>query len=412
MQVFAFQGFRYTAKTGDPGRMAAPPFDQVDDRLRDDLHSRSPFHFSWFTRSVARGVDGEHEAAGAVHSKWIEEGAVARDSDPALYPYVIEVPGEEPRLALCCCLDVGSPEQSPLKPHEQTVEKPLANRLALLRETRVDPEPVMLLADDSGSLDTLLAEDLSAAAPLVAHTDGGGVRHVLYSISEARRIEVYKQALAGRAATIADGHHRCRTAQIYARETGARPGNPAATKMAVLISLESRGLRIDPIHRELAQPLSTMGMQAGVCARTPLEVGNGNAIAAAVAAAEGPTIGVWTRGGSPELWRLDPEMAPDDTPLRARDLPAVLLHYMLLRAVGVPLVASVDGTITYRSDPEDLFSALDRGDAGTGVWLPPMDPAVFARAVSAGDLLPPKSTRFLPKLASGLVWLGHDSALL
>ena len=43
MQVFAFQGFRYTAKTGDPGRMAAPPFDQIDDRLRDDLHSRSPF---------------------------------------------------------------------------------------------------------------------------------------------------------------------------------------------------------------------------------------------------------------------------------------------------------------------------------------------------------------------------------
>ena len=75
------------------------------------------------------------------------------------------------------------------------------------------------------------------------------------------------------------------------------------------------------------------------------------------------------------------------------------------------LGASVDGTVTYRSDPEDLFSEVDRGDFGTGVWLPPMEPAAFAEAVSTGDLLPPKSTRFLPKLASGLVWLGHDDNL-
>jgi uncharacterized protein (DUF1015 family) len=33
----------------------------------------------------------------------------------------------------------------------------------------------------------------------------------------------------------------------------------------------------------------------------------------------------------------------------------------------------------------------------------------FARAMQGGSLLPPKSTRFLPKVASGLVWVGHDT---
>jgi uncharacterized protein (DUF1015 family) len=41
-----------------------------------------------------------------------------------------------------------------------------------------------------------------------------------------------------------------------------------------------------------------------------------------------------------------------------------------------------------------------------------MAAADFADAVSQGDLLPPKSTRFLPKLISGLVWVGHDARLL
>ncbi|MDX1384792.1 MAG: DUF1015 domain-containing protein [Thermoanaerobaculia bacterium] len=412
MQIFAFQGFRYSSRVGRPGDMAAPPFDQIDDRLRDELHARSPYHFSRFTRSLPRGLDDEHEAAAVTHAQWIEDGAVVRDRFPSLYPYVIEAPGEDPRPALCCCLDVGSPEQSALRPHERTVEKPLENRLALLRETRIDPEPVMLLADDDGALESLLAQDLEGAESLVSHTDGGGAVHRLYSIAAPERIETYKEVLAGRSATIADGHHRVRTAQLYAREIGARAGMAAATKMAVLISVRSRGLRIDPIHRQLAEPLQNLGLQRGVVSRQPLSVANGRELAAKVAGAEPPSLAVWVHGGDPELWRLDPEQAPADTPTRGRALTVVLLHHMLLPAVGVELDASVDGTIAYRSDPETLFSAVDRGEAGTGIWLPPMDAQEFATAVSGGDLLPPKSTRFLPKLVSGLVWTGHDSELL
>jgi uncharacterized protein (DUF1015 family) len=40
-----------------------------------------------------------------------------------------------------------------------------------------------------------------------------------------------------------------------------------------------------------------------------------------------------------------------------------------------------------------------------------MSPAQFAAAIANGDLLPPKSTRFLPKVYSGLVWAAHDSQL-
>jgi uncharacterized protein (DUF1015 family) len=55
---------------------------------------------------------------------------------------------------------------------------------------------------------------------------------------------------------------------------------------------------------------------------------------------------------------------------------------------------------------------LGAGEAGTGLWLPPMEPSAFAAAIAHGDMLPPKSTRFLPKVMSGLVWGDHGTKLL
>ena len=411
MQIYGFQGFHYTAKAGDPGRLAAPPFDQIDDRMRDELHARSPYHYARFTRPVPRGADNEYEAAAFLHAKWLEEGIVARDDEPALYPYVIDAPGEARRLGLCAAIDVGTPERSVLRPHEQTVEKPLEDRMALLRETRIDPEPVMLIADDEGALERLLAEDTASGHAFTSHVDAGGRRHGVYRVTDPTRIERYKEAVAGRAATIADGHHRCRTAQLYARETGARQGTAAATKLAVLWSLESRSLRIDPIHRALRRPFDAARAAELTLQRQPVSARGGRAIADAVAAAQTPTIGVWNRGGEPELWRLDPAKAPPGTPGRPNAMPVVLLHWMVLPAAGFRAQSGVDGTINYVDDPDALFDRVDRGEVEAGFWLPPMAPSEFAAAVGQGDLLPPKSTRFLPKLISGLVWVGHDARL-
>jgi len=412
MQVFAFQGFRFGPNAGDAGRLAAPPFDQIDEGLRDELHAISPYQFSWFTRSVAKGGDDPYEAAAFTHAKWIEEGAVRRDREPALYPYVIDSELEGRRLALCCCIDVGAPERSVLRPHEQTVEKPLADRLALLRRTRIDPEPVMLLVDDGGALDRSVEEDVAGLEPLVSHLDRAGYRHSLYRITAPSRIEHYKEAMAGRSATIADGHHRCKTAQLFAREVGAREGTASATKMAVLFSLGSGSLRIDPLHRGVRAPVSAMALARHSVSRRPFAGGGGESFAAEVAAGPQPCLGVWCRGSGPEVWQLDPAAAPAEAPQRASGLSVVLLHHLLLPAAGVDLNAAIDGTILYCADAEDLFAMVDRGDVEAGFWLPPMEAAAFAHAVSAGDLLPPKSTRFLPKLISGMVWAGHDAELL
>ena len=409
VRIYAFQGYRYAPEVADLGALAAPPFDQIDAGLRDELQARSPYHYSHFTCPVEDDGVSAYESAALVHASWLQEGIVVREEAPCLYPYLVESADGSRRGSLCCLVAAGTTTSSDLRPHELTVEKPLADRLALLRATRIDPEPVMILAEDDGSLEERLRRDLVGLAPLVTHADAQGNRHHLYRLDDPDAIDGYKQLLADRSATIADGHHRCKTAQLFAEEAGAQEGSPAAAKLAVLISLASHELRIDPVHRLLEQSLDAASIQHLALSRRPFAGVSGAELAADVAAAKQPALGVWLQGRPPEIWRLDSSQAPATTPRKAHELSTVLLHYMVLQAAGLDMSSAGDGRVAYRSDPDQLYAMLAGGAVGAGFWLPPMKPAAFAEAVSEGDLLPPKSTRFMPKLISGMVWVGHDA---
>lgn len=417
MRVYAFQGLRYVPGRGiDIGSLVAPPYDQIDDTLRDRLHAASPLHFTHLTRPVAGPAGDPYREAARLHQDWLARGAIALDREPSLYPYAIRLArgGERgaergQRLGLTAMVGLEDPASGIIRPHEQTLDKPLADRLALLQATRVDLEPVLLLPDDGGRLDAMLAEDVAAERPLAAHTDADGNRHEIHRVSDPQRLHAYQSLLASLPAAIADGHHRYKTARLFAHESGATEG-AAAAKLAVITSLAAKNLSIDPIHRALVTDPGLERLHPLLVGRQAWSGGAGTEFAAAVAAAEQPAIGVWRRTGGPEIWRLDAAGAPRIR-AEAAALAVVLLHDQLFPALGLASTASTDGTIVYRSDPRELHRMVQSGAVAAGVFLPPMLPAQFAAAIAHGDLLPPKSTRFLPKVFSGLVWAAHSSRL-
>lgn len=398
MRLFAFEGLHYAPDAGDAGELAAPPYDQINDASRDRFHTQSPYQFVHLTRPVAPEGGDPYRFAATLHHRWLRDGVVERDPRPALYPYVIELAGGGERLGLLAL--VGYEDASVIRPHEQTLEKAIADRTALLEATRVDLEPVLLLSEDGGQLDALLGEDLRGAQPLVRHRDSDGHFHVIYRIDDPARIALYRQALDVPAA-IADGHHRYKVGQRFAREHGADSG-AAAAKLTVVTSLESPALTIDPIHRAFKQPVDLARLAGVAASKQPFHGSSGWGFARAVATAAQPAIGVWVHGRGPEVWLLSSPGA----------LPVEAFQETILAALGLPPEASTDGTVVYRSNPEELWSQVESGELGTGVWLPPMQPAEFAGAIADGRMLPAKSTRFLPKVMSGLVWADHDSRLL
>lgn len=406
MKILRFQGVRYRRE--DAGELAAPPFDQIDETLRKRLHGLSDVHFAQLTRPDPSSED-QHQHAHRLHEAWLEAGVTALDEEPGLYPYRIEATDGSVRRGLFALVGVGASSEGDLRPHEHTVAKPLADRLALLEATRVDLEPVMLMAEDpDGDYEAMLAEDCAGEELVRAVDPLHGDTHVLLRPPSAERARAYQELLATRQAVIADGHHRTKVAQMFARKHEPEEGTAACAKLAVLLSLASQDVVIDPIHRALMRDdVDLDAMVERASQRIPFEGDGGAEFAAEVAAAEVPTVGVWISGRRPELWVLDPEAVPEDTPGRKAGLPAILLQYQLFSAAGMSIENASDGTLVYRSDPDDLWQMVASGEAVAGFWLPPMAPEKFALATAEGDVMPPKSTRFMPKLASGLVWSSH-----
>ncbi|MFL6233684.1 MAG: DUF1015 domain-containing protein [Thermoanaerobaculia bacterium] len=397
MHLYAFEGLHYTPRAGDAGELAAPPYDQINDAQRDRFHTQSPYQFVHLTRPVAPEGGEPYRFAAALHHRWLRDGIIERDPRPAVYPYVIELANGGRRLGLLGLVRYEDP--AVIRPHEQTLEKAIADRTALLEATRADLEPALILSEDGGRLDALLEEDLQGATPLARHRDSDGHLHVAYRIDDPARIALYRQALDVPAA-IADGHHRYKVGQRYAQSHHAEPDTAAATKLAVITSLDSPALTIDPIHRAFKDPIDLSRLSGVPASTQPFQGSGGAGFAHAVAAAPQPAIGVWVHGGPAEIWHLDPTNPK---------LPVEIFQETILSALGLPPEASTNGTVIYRSDPDALWDQVAAGELGTGVWLPPMQPAAFAGAIAGGQMLPAKSTRFLPKVMSGLIWADHDS---
>lgn len=411
MRLYAFQGLRYSLAPAEIDPLIAPPYDQIDDKLRDELHAKSPLQFSWLSKPVAGEESDPYRESARLHGAWIDGGAVIRDEEPSLYPYAIDLAGGGCRLGLCGLAGVEDPANGVIRAHEATLDKPLADRVALLKANRVDLEPIFFLSEDGGRLDALLLEDLETAPLLAQHRDGDGHLHRLHRVADPERIRLYRELLAPLSVAIADGHHRYKTACRFAKETGAEPGTAAASKLTVITSVSSPGLAIDPIHRALTTPQSWSRASHTALERWTVNASDGPAFAAAVAAAPQPAIGLWPKGEKPQIWRLDAAKAPSSIPEGARGLAVTLLHGLVLAALGFAPETATDGTIVYRSSPAKLATELASGSLAVGIFLPPMLPAEFARAIANGDLLPPKATRFLPKVFSGLVWADHSSGL-
>lgn len=415
MRLYAFQGIRYNRDDAEsPGSLAAPPYDQIDDATRDRLHRVSPHHFTHLSVPVAEDGMDRYETAARLHERWLAEGVLHREPGPALYPYVILFPDGGRRLGICTLIGIEPPDSTAIRPHERTLAKPLADRLALLETMHVDLEPILLVSDDRGRLDALLAEDIEGAPALVDHTDADGYRHLLYRIESPSRFEAYREALAAGPGAIADGHHRYQVARTFAERIGAKPGTAPAAKLSVVTSIESPALAIDPIHRALTHEPDPELLSHLAAERTRWEAGDdasGSDFAAAVARAPDPALGVWLAEGRREIWRLDPSRARDHVGPGARKLAVVLLHEVVLAGLGITTEQWTDGTVIYRSDPDALARMVSRREVGVAFFLPPMEPAAFGDALADGELLPPKSTRFLPKVVSGLVWADHGSKL-
>ena len=348
-----FRAVRYAGAAGALADLVAPPYDAVDDDERAALYTRSPYNVIHVT--LPESVD----EAGRLYREWLAQGVLVQDDEPAVWLAVEEFVGpdgvaRERRGVIVSVAAAPYAERSVL-PHERTHPRIREERRRLLDETRVQPEPILLLAD----------VPLALAVPdETADIQVDGTR--LWRLPAGAADSLRDAQLL-----IADGHHRYESAVELGEELGS-----AVRIMALVVPTDDAGLELFPTHRAFVN-------------RADVATGPDDEPASSLEDA---------------LVRLEEETYDSSAVVRYRQGHVGLLHGAT-GELDVELVDryGLDG-IRYTPRVDEVVGAVDSGAADAAFILrrPRVDD-VF-EAARRGKRMPPKSTYFYPKPLSGLLF--------
>ncbi len=223
-----FRGIRYATDALDA--VTAPPYDVIDPAERDVLLARDPRNSVQLILPSAGDDAGLDDGAGYARAAstidgWLADGTLVRDDAPAFYAYRMTYTDDTgaPRHTVGVLGGLVLPAaagEGDVLPHERTLPKAKSDRLALLRATRVNLDPIWGLTPATG-----LAAIADRALPLAKTVDETGVTHELGAITDAADLDAVRTIVANGPVVLADGHHRFETAITYRDERrGERHG--------------------------------------------------------------------------------------------------------------------------------------------------------------------------------------------
>jgi uncharacterized protein (DUF1015 family) len=310
--------------------------------------------------------------------------------------------------------------------HEQTLAKPKADRLDLLRATRAHFGQIFMLYEDGGQIEGLLGSSASG----LSVTDEYGVLHTVAQISDPALIESVRTAMRDKKLIIADGHHRYETALNYRNEcrksegradTAVTSNAPHEFVMMTFVNMNSPALLILPTHRVVHSLVSFSDEAFRTAARPffdidevdcPLDALRGTAMLRECGRT-GTSILAVTPRRAYLLHHPNPNAAQvfDGLSVRQQALDVVQLHKCLLENVLGLSEESIRNqqNISYVRDAgEALAQVQGEGRANIVFLMNPCRAAQVRDVAFAGEVMPQKSTDFYPKLLSGLTVYALD----
>lgn len=402
LELTPFRGIRYAPdRVSGIANVTSPPYDVIGTGNLDRLLSADPHNI---VRLILPGRGREaSERAAALLRAWLAEGVLARDEEPALYVYEQAADGWQQR-GLIGLVRLGS---ASILPHENVMPGPVAGRRELMAATMANLEPIFLVHDGgTGELTGRAA----AGEPLTEALTADGVRHRLWRVTDPAEHAAFRQALAGRQALIADGHHRYAAyLELRDRMQGAGLGRgPWDYGLAFLVDAVEYPPRLGPIHRVLPglPPGRAAGLAAGAflvkelpgdldaaLRRLSCEVPNGRAFLLA------GEPGSFTLITDPDPVQLAASMPAGCSPAWRR-LDAAVMQQLLMGALWG--IEDNECDVLVNHDAANAVRAAE-ASGGTAVLCNPVPFSVVREIAEDGGRVPRKSTSFGPKPLSGLV---------
>lgn len=398
-----FKGLRPAAGRAD--EVLAPPYDVLSSeeaRVRAIGKPNSFLHISKpeidLPDDLSPYDERVYQKAAENMQRLVESGVLVQDAAPCYYAYRLTW-RDRPMTGIVAGASVADYDTNRIRKHEYTRPKKEDDRVRQIEAVNAQTGPVMLVYPDAPRVDEIVAGVASHKPDMDVLADDG-VRHQLWVIRDIVMIDELTTLFdAMPALYIADGHHRSAAAS---RVSAARGGSEAAAHRSFLSVIfphhEMRILDYNRIIRDMN-------------GQTPEQLLTAVGQTFCVQASDQPVIpacpgqfGMYLAG---RWYRLDikRELIPAD-PVKSLDV-SLLADHLIEPLLGIndprnderiDFVGGIRGIA-------ELAERVDGGEWALAFSMYPTSMAALMAVAEAGEVMPPKSTWFEPKLADGVVSL-------
>ncbi|MGV6827252.1 MAG: DUF1015 domain-containing protein [bacterium] len=405
--IKAFRGLR--PATGRDKDVVAPPYDVMNEAEARALVDGRPWSFLHISRPEVDLPEGTDPYAPEVYAKgrenldhMVAEGVLARESVPSYYVYRLTM-GEHVQTGLVAGASVEAYDSDRIKKHEFTRPVKEDDRVRNVDTLNAQTGPVFLVYPSTDEVNDILRAQ-SSREPDMDVTAADDVRHELWVVSDEAVVTALTEAFDRLDALyVADGHHRSAAgSRVAATRKAANPDHNGSESYNHFLSVifphdQMQILDYNRVVKDLNGHsaddfLAKIGQQFSVSPES-----------AAVRPAGPGEFGMYLHG---QWYRLaiNPENIPADDPVASLDVS--LLQDNLI----TPLLGIEDPRRDTRIDfvggirgLGELEKRVATGDWEVAFSLHPTSMEALMAVADAGEVMPPKSTWFEPKLADGLV---------
>jgi len=384
-----FSALRFsTTSSPDITAQTSPPYDVFDEDRRQEYATTSASNIVYVDYPVESDGDGRYGKSADVLTSWVSSGVLTKDASPTFSIYRMTFTDDAGRtrttVGVIGALEVVDEGAPGVLPHERTTPKAKTDRLDLTRATQANLSPVWGLSLTPG-----LTSALIEPAELVAEcTDEEGVHHVLERVSDPQRIATISSLVSSHPVLIADGHHRYAISRTY-RDESRSNGGPADAELTMTYvgELIQEQLSVAAIHR-----LYNVEYTAILGALEEFyDVSDAGAVSS-------NTISDMDARGCLCLVKPDGTglfLTPRESAFEGvRNLDSSRLEHAL---------SSLPHDVTYQHGVKEVLRKVTNGIAASAILIRPVSLEEIRRTADTGELMPPKSTFFTPKLRTGMV---------
>jgi uncharacterized protein (DUF1015 family) len=247
--VKPFRGVLYNKiKVKDIRSVLTPPYDVISKEEEKVYAENSPYNIVRLI--LPEGGEGRYRNSAELMDKWLRDGILVQDGKPAFYLYEEEFYLEDGeirrRLGFMAAVRIEGYEKKIILPHENTMSRPIEDRLNLMKASRSNMEPIFAIYDDPKNAVRTILETESKRAPLFEFVDDEEIKHKIWAVTDEKSIKKIQDSLSRRSLYIADGHHRYQASLEYKKKVS---GKGADYTLMFLVDTHDPGMVILPTHR-------------------------------------------------------------------------------------------------------------------------------------------------------------------